>query len=245
MFPKETNSLKRSGALQLIYQGVFLHYASLWGPLRTSKSAREIDTRWLYHAIKRWFTEYGGNVALLIVIQLLILSTPLFSSHWLATTISSLAIPPFLTVLQMFLDNTRRDSRVYFDSDSKTGLTVKAYTNESGVVVWSYYNHFALPIGARNGSNIRAEIHRQAKMNKTIVTCTAQNEIIANFYLRSNPNGENLGGARPLMVWNYSTSPWNERSVNFLQAIFGVHSVRNTGQLPLGGKNMKNHLLIA
>lgn len=238
MFPNETNRLKRANALQLIYQGLFLHYASFWGPLRTSKTQRKADSQWLMHAINRWIQEYGGNVALLFMLQLLVVSSPALQAHWYIYSPLMFLAPPLLSVLQMFLDNLRTDSRVFFDTESCTGMTIKAYRDENGSLVWSYFNHFALPIGAKNGRNIRTEVHAQAKQRRTVLTCNAQNEIIANFYLRDAPGGENRGGKRPLMVWNYSGNNWSERKVSFLEAAFGVHSTRNSGQIPLGGSRM-------
>lgn len=236
MFPDETKNLTRASAPQLVYQGLALHYASFWGPLRTSKVQRSKDAKWLLHALNRWIQEYGGNAALLVMIQLLILSSPSLQSHWLAATIASFFVPPLLTVLQVFLDNFRTDSRVFFDRESSTGMTIKAYRDANENLVWSYYNHFALPIGAKNGRGIRAEVHRQAELRKVVVTCSAQNEIIANFYLQDKDNGVNLGGKRPLMVWNYSSKPWRERKSTPLQALFGIYSTRNSGQIPLGGR---------
>jgi hypothetical protein len=236
MFPDETKNLARASALQLIYQGLALHYASFWGPLRTSKTQKAKDTKWLSNALIRWTQEYGGNAALLVMIQLLIVSNSALLTNWLAATALSLLVPPMLTVLQMFLDNFRTDSRVFFDRESSTGMTIKAYRDENENLVWSYFNHFALPIGAKNGRGIRAEVHRQAELRKTVVTCSAQNQIIADFYLKDKENGVNLGGKRPLMVWNYSAKPWRERKSSPFQALFGIHSTRNSGQIPLGGR---------
>lgn len=236
MFPNETKNLTRASAPQLTYQGLALHYASFWGPLRTSKSQRAKDPRWLLNALIRWVQEYGGNVALVAMIQLLIVSSSVLQPHWLMVTGVSLLVPPLLTVLQMFLDNFRTDSRVFFDRESSTGMTIKAYRDENDNLVWSYFNHFALPIGAKNGRGIRAEVHRQAELRKAVVTCSAQNQIIADFYLRDKENGVNLGGKRPLMVWNYSSKPWQERKSSPIQNLFGVYSTRNSGQIPLGGR---------
>lgn len=243
MFPDETKNLARASALQLTYQGLALHYASFWGPLRTSKDQRAKDPKWLLHAATRWVQEYGGNVALLVMIQLLIISSPALQSYWLTATALSFLVPPLLTVLQMFLDNFRSDSRVFFDRESSTGMTIKAYRDENENLVWSYFNHFALPIGAKNGRGIRAEVHRQAEICKAIVTCSAQNQIIAEFYLRDKENGVNLGGRRPLMVWNYSSKPWRERKGSLVQNLFGVYSTRNSGQIPLGGRGKLNYSL--
>lgn len=239
MFPYETARLKRANSLQLIYQGLSLHYASFWGPLRTSKAQRASDPRWLLSALTRWSQEYGGNVALLLMLQLLIGSHETLRAHWLGSTAVTLLVPPLLSVLQMFLDNLRKDSRVFFDTESCTGMTIKSYRDENDTLVWSYFNHFALPIGAKNGRNIRTEIHSQAKALKAVLTCNAQNTIIAEFYLHDNPLGENYGGKRPLMVWNYSNNAWRERKSSFIQNLFGVYSTRNSGQIPLGRSRLE------
>lgn len=242
MFPYETERFRRVTIIQLVYQGIFLHYASFWGPLRSSTEQRNKDSKWAVTAFTRWIQEYGGNAALLLMLQLLIASNEVLRIHWLASTSVSLLIPPALSILQMFLDNLRKDSRVFFDTKSHTGLTIKAYKDENGTLVWSYFNHFALPIGAKNGRNIRTEIDRQAQELKIVLTCNAQNQTIADFYLRDNPRGVNQDGKRPLMVWNYSGKSWRERKSSLFQSAFGINSTRNSGQIPLGRERLSFNL---
>lgn len=217
----------------LIIQGLFLHYASFWGPLRASKKFRSENHKWILIVITRWIQEYGLNLAVFIMGQLgLIWFFDL--KFYFVGSLLLIAMLPGLTVLQMFVDNFRSDSQVYYDPLSKTGVTVKTYINQTGDVVWIFYNHFALPIGARRGKPIRQTLHEQAQAQKNMLGCYAQNISIATYYLNEFTQGRSEGGKRPFLLWNYSENIWQKREKgSFLETIFGIHSVRNSGQIPL------------
>lgn len=231
VLPVETEFLKKAGVAQLIYQGFYLHFASLWGPLRSSKRYRLQNKNWFVQSLFRWFQEYGYNLLLFLVGQIIIF-TSFFSVYFVATLVSLLMLP-LLTVLQMFIDNFRTDSQVYFNPDTGAGLTVKTHVAVNGPTVWTYFNHFALPIGNKNGTSIREQLHLQAAANHHILSCHAQNMVIAKYYLGEKPEGSANNERRPQLVWNYSGKVWVEREVNKFSQMFGIHSTRNSGQIPL------------
>lgn len=236
MLPTETPTLKRATPFQLVYQGLYLHFASLWGPLRTSKEFRRKNNNWLVESLTRWVQEYGSNLAVFLLGQIAIIIY--YPNNYLLLTLGLIISLPLLTIIQMFIDNYRTDSQVYFNPETKTGLTVKTHTNENNITVWTYFNHFALPIGAKNGKSIREQLHIQALGNKLILSCHAQNNVIAEYYLNENPEGINNQGKRPQLIWNYSNTAWVERKTTFFSTLFGLHSTRNTGQIPLGKTNL-------
>lgn len=237
MLPVETETLKKAHPFQLIYQGFYLHFASLWGPLRTSKQHRTQNKNWFTQSVTRWIQEYGSNLTVFLLGQATIIMY--FPTWYAINTFFLLLLLPLLTVTQMFLDCYRSDSQVYFNPTTKTGLTVKTYTNQHGVTVWVYYNHFALPIGAKNGQSIREQLHIQAEQNKHILSCHAQNNIIAEYYLKEKPQGNTKPGKRPQLIWNYSGKAWEERHTTKISQLFGIHSTRNSGQIPLKQWNQK------
>lgn len=231
MLPVETNNLKKATLFQLVYQGLYLHFASLWGPLRTSSQTRVTNPDWFVQAVWRWVQEYGLNLTLFFIGQITILYY--FSHHYIIATTFLIILLPFLTVVQMFVDNLRTDSQVYFDPHTKTGLTVKTYVNENGTTVWTFYNHYALPIGAKNGKPIRQQLHQQASAQNIILTCHAQNTIIADYYVKENPTAFIQDTKRPHLIWDYSGKGWVERETSLFAQVFGIHSSRNSGQIPL------------
>lgn len=242
IFPETSQRLQKAHWGHLIYQGLYLHYASLWGPLRASKSFRVQNTQWLQIVFTRWIKEYGLNLTLFIIGLFAI--TIYFAHTWFIAFIGLVILLPLLTIMQMFVDNYRTDSRVYFDSLTSSGLTVKTYTNDEGETVWSFYNHFALPIGQKKGKSIREALHAEAQLKRSVLICQAQNAEIANYYLHERINGKNYGGPRPLIVWNYSqntteSNHFKHEKSTFISQLFGISSIRNSGQIPLNKKSKK------
>jgi hypothetical protein len=231
--------IQQASFLQLVYQGLYLHYASLWGPLRASKAFRDQNTNWILKVLTRWFKEYGLN----FVVLLLSLATFIFyvPNAIFLGIVFSLILLPTLTIVQMLIDSFRKDIIILFDTKALSGLTVKFSTDINGRVIWSFYNHFALPIGDKKGIFLRSYLHTLAIEQKVLLVCHAQSETIAKYYLTEKPCGNNLGGARPFMIWNYTLDADNmiieHKKEHFLSKIFGVSSIRNSGQFPL--KNLK------
>jgi hypothetical protein len=229
----------RASAFQLVYQGLYLHYASLWGPLRASKRFRTEEPLWLFKVLTRWFKEYGLN----FIILLLILATfALYVPHLIVLgSAISVAALPLLTVTQMFIDSSRKDIVVLFDREASSGLTVKKSIDIDGRTVWAFYNHFALPIGDKKGVFLRSRLHMLALENKVMLVCHAQSKTVAKYYLDERTSGNDFGGSRPFLVWNYTTDADNnnvtynkEGLLGFFKKLFGVTSIRNSGQFPLG-----------
>lgn len=235
MLPTPSTRMVKAKTQHLVLQGLFLHYASFWGPLRASKTFRETNPNWLHIILTRWIQEYGLNFSIFLVGQFGLLWSFKDLPTYLVLTTVLLLILPVLTVIQMVVDNFRTDSQVYYDPFSKTGLTVKTYQNQTGDTVWIFYNHFALPIGARKGQPIRKTMHEQAAVNQVMLGCYAQNKTIANYYLQEFAKGIASSHKRPFILWNYSGHVWQERAKSsWIASLFGFHSARNSGQIPLG-----------
>lgn len=228
IFSSSTRILK-SNWWQLTYQGLYLHFASFWGPLHTSKATRAKNPLWFPQSLALWVKEYGLNLAVMLLT--LTISYVYYGFISVPSVVIALTLPPLLTVIQMFIDNyLRKDIIVLYDTETKSGLTVRKVSENS----YGFYNHYALPVGDRNGVPIRNWLHEIMQTRKINLQCIAQNEFIANYYLEERPGGSSKGGKRPLLAWEYSGAPTlHTRKPNLLERAVGLHSMRNSGQLPL------------
>lgn len=235
-FPNPETHFRRSSPLQLIKHGFQLHAATFYGPLRTSKQFRFENPNWMKIVTQRFLMEYGLNLVLLLIGQAFII---LFYAHSIIVAeIFLVLFLPLLTIIQLFIDRFRSDSKVFYDPLHSSGMSVKTYVNkDKEVIAWSFFNHYSLPIGLRKGVDLRQAIHSDAKKRKITLVCHAQNDKIADYYLNEHPGGESLGGSRPLLVWSYSPHGVKDFMANNVD-VFGVKSIRNTGQLP--ATNFKN-----
>jgi hypothetical protein len=225
----DDSRIHRASWWQLIYQGLYLHYASLWGPLRASANFRNNNRDWFKQIIDRWVKEYGLN---LMVIILILAVAYTYQGHITIThLIVSTLTPPLLTITQMFIDNyTRGNTIVLYDRASNSGLTLRKVDEHT----YAFYNHFALPIGDKNGTYIRAWLHQKMRNKKSNLQCVAQNTVIADYYLNEHQNGVSKGGKRPLLAWEYSGRPTTPPApTNVFRRLIGLDSIRNSGQIPL------------
>jgi hypothetical protein len=228
-FPHENKNFTSASIIQLIKSGAQLHFATLWGPLRASQQFRINNSHWLSIVIKRWLNEYGLNVVLFVLAQIFVLI--FFIDNVIVGEVVAFVLLPFLTIVQMFIDRFRNDSNVFYDTENSTSMSVKRYQENDNVIAWAFFNHYALPIGYRKGARIRQHIHTEAKTRKVTLMCHAQNNTIAEYYLNEYPHGINMGGPRPLLIWNYANKSTDDIIKSGID-IFGINSIRNTGQLP-------------
>lgn len=228
-FPRTHPNFATASAVQLIKAGAQLHFATLWGPLRASQQFRLNTSAWLVIVTKRWLNEYGLNVVLFLLAQIFVVV--FLSNNLLLGEVIACALLPLLTITQMFIDRYRNDSSVFYDTENSASMSVKRYLENDKVIAWAFFNHYALPIGHRKGAMIRKQIHTEAEERKITLMCHAQNDKIAQYYLDEYPDGINMGGPRPLLIWNYSGKSTADIIKNGID-IFGINSIRNTGQLP-------------
>lgn len=215
----------------LFKQGAQLHFATIWGSLRASQRFREENpgSQWKHLIAKRFFDEYGLNLLLFIAFQVIIFS---WVTPWWLGEIFVLLLIPFLSVLQIMIDRGRTDSTVYESKENASGLSVRIYDNAPGQESWVFFNHFALPVGKGEGVKLRRSLHQEAKTNGVNLLCHAQNDELARYYLQEMPGGIILGGDRPLLLWQYAENPPSPKKSSSFSSLIGLHSTRNSGQLP-------------
>ena len=205
-----------------------LHIATIAGPLDVlcKKGQRT-------KAIKLFLNEYGLNLTLLALLQVVIWMY-LPSEKYMFGELIAVAFLLFLSIIQMYIDGARRPIQIFHSGKYESGISVRV----AGEKCWAFFNHYALPVGRKHGVHLRLELHRQAKENQFLLFCYAQNNDVARYYLKENPNGIVADGnsKRPLLVWDYreendkTYSPFQNKRKSDL---FGLHSARNSGSLPL------------
>lgn len=229
--PTHAKNFKYSAGVRLIIQGIMLHVATLAGPLDVFKKKGQKAK-----ALKLFFSEYGLNLVLLILLQLLIFQYLPSSQYFLGEfmAISALMV---LSVIQMFVDSYRSKIRIYHSTKHEAGISVRVAGEKS----WAFFNHYALPVGRKHGVHLRSELHKQAQSKGFLLFCYAQNLDVANYYMTEHPKGELILGKtkRPLLIWDYREEA--DRNKHSFEAVsngkkfdlFGLNSTRNSGSLPL------------
>lgn len=227
--PTPAENFKSSSGVRLLTQGVMLHTATIAGPADVfRKKGHRIK------AIKLFFSEYGLNLILFALFQMLIVMYLPYSQYILGeiAAISGLFL---MSVIQMFVDSVRKPIHIYHSSKYEAGISVRI----AGEKCWAFFNHYALPVGRKHGVHLRSELHKQAKTNRFLLFCYAQNIDVANYYIREHPHGKLIQGQskRPLLIWDYRDekdkgySPFQQQSKKL--DLFGFSSTRNSGSLPL------------
>lgn len=232
--PSDSAYLRKATNTELVKHGLSLHAAMIWGALRASRTFRAHRSDWRAVITKRFIQEYGLNLLLLVLMQALIL--PADGWQLLIREVCAVIVLPLLSVAQVVSDRLRSSCDVYTDPTGNVGMTVKTYQKrvDGSVAAWAFLNHYALPVGRREGVRMRQSLHEQAQASGIDVFCHAQNEQVAEYYLSERAGGENLGGARPLLHWKYriDTAPLAEEERKKFD-IFGFSSLRDSGQVPL------------
>lgn len=233
--------LRKATKYELVRHGLSLHLATLWGALRTSPDFRIEHPNWKTLVAKRFLAEYGMNLALLAVLQMLILQF-LSGLEALVGSVAAVILLPVLSVAQVISDRLRGTCEVYTDPQGNVGMTIKVHARyqDGTVAQWAFLNHYALPVGKREGARIRQALHDEAQTRQIDVLCHAQNEKIAEYYSFEREGCLNLGGARPLLQWVYSTrsqSSLQDKTVKKFDP-FGFSSTRDSGQVPLLGNKI-------
>lgn len=227
--PTPAENFKSSTGVRLLKQGVMLHIATIAGPADVfRKKGHRIK------ATKLFLSEYGLNLTLLALLQFLIFQY-LPTSQYIFGEIGAVTVVFLMSVLQMLVDSVRNPIKIYHSAKYEAGISVRV----AGDKCWAFFNHYALPVGRKHGVHLRSELHKQAKENNFLLFCYAQNTDVANYYIREYPQGELILGKskRPLLIWDYRDenqkgySPFQETAGKF--DLFGLHSTRNSGSLPL------------
>jgi len=224
VIPDSTADMQQSKRFQLIKQGVMLHIATIFGPLSVVPKPHQKRK-----GIKLFINEYGLNLILLGLFQLMIF---LYAQPvWIVAECIAVGSLFFLSVLQMFIDSSRKSIHVFHSQHHETGLSVRV---EDGR--WAFFNHYALPIGRKYGIALRSELHRQAQKHGIVLYCYAQNLDVAQYYVHEHSQGVITGTGRPLIVWDYredKSSPALPITQKQKLDLFGIRSVRNSGSLPI------------
>lgn len=215
----------------LFKQGIQLHLATIWGALRASQRFKEENPGFLWKKLiaKRFFDEYGLNLLLFLAFQVIIFSW--IDPWWIGELVVILLIP-FLSVLQVMIDRGRKDSTVYESKENSSGLSVRIYDDSPGQESWVFFNHFALPVGQGEGVKLRRSLHQKAQDCNVNLLCHAQNDELARYYLQEMPGGVNLGGERPLLLWQYAKDAPAPKESSGFRTLIGLDSTRNSGQIP-------------
>lgn len=187
-------------------------------------------------ASKLFFSEYGLNLALLGLLQLLVFQY-LPPSQYVAGEVGAVMTLVFMSIVQMFVDSYREPIRIYHSSKYEAGISVRI----AGEKCWAFFNHYALPVGRKHGVHLRSELHKQAKDNQFLLFCYAQNLDVARYYIKEHPQGELILGQskRPLLIWDYRQMtdrkdfPFEQSTKKKKLDLFGLNSTRNSGSLPL------------
>lgn len=227
--PLATSEFVPSKGFRLILQGIMLHIATIAGPVDVFQKGGQRR-----QALRLFFTEYGLNLLLFALLQLVIyLYTP--PSRYLIAEIGAIVFLLLMSVIQMVVDDVRQPINIYHSAKHEAGLSVRIAGEKS----WAFFNHYALPVGRKYGVHLRSELHKQARGRQYLLYCYAQNMDVAQYYLREHPNGEFADTSkRPLIVWDYREdkdkqghNPLSLKSKKFDP--FGIHSARNSGSLPM------------
>jgi hypothetical protein len=223
--PVETVGMNQSRTLQLAKQGVLLHLSTILGPLSVMHKPQQ-----RFKASRLFINEYGLNLVFLLMLQVVILQS--FKSNLVIAEMLAVFTLVGMSVVQMFVDNFRKNIHVFHSKRHETGLSVRVESSDK----WAFFNHYALPVGRKYGIALRAELHKQAKDHKIILYCYAQNMDVALHYVKEHSDGVITGTKRPLVVWDYredqtATGIFKQKKK---MDLFGLHSVRNSGSLPLG-----------
>lgn len=227
--PTPAENFKSSSGVRLLTQGVMLHTATIAGPADVfRKRGHRIK------AVKLFFSEYGLNLILFALFQMLIFIY-LPYSQYLFGEIAAICGLFLMSVMQMFVDSARKPISIYHSSKYEAGISVRI----AGEKCWAFFNHYALPVGRKHGVHLRSELHKQAETNRFLLFCYAQNIDVANYYIREHPHGKLILGQskRPLLIWDYRDeqdkgySPFQQHSKKL--DLFGFSSTRNSGSLPL------------
>lgn len=234
--PAGSTHLRRATNAELIKHGLSLHAAILWGALRTSQDYRRIHPHWRREVARRFITEYGMNLLLVAMIQLCAAQF-VAGPALLGVGVASVILLPILSVAQVFSDRLRGSCEVYTDPQGNVGMTVKvvALDADGNVAQWAFLNHFALPIGKREGVRMRAALHAEAKKCGVDLMCVAQNETVADYYYQEHPGAQMSGSKRPLLCWKYRNddAPPAVKTSKKKFDPFGFSSLRDSGQIPL------------
>lgn len=228
--PTPADSFHLSAGVRLLKQGIMLNIATVAGPLDVfRKKGQRIK------ALKLFFTEYGLNLLLFGLLQLVIILY--MSDRIILGEILAVGFIFSMSVIQMLVDSLRTPIQVYHSSRYEAGISVRL----AGDKCWAFFNHYALPVGRKHGVHLRSELHKQAKDTGNLLFCYAQNDDIAAYYLREHPDKCILTpakkGSRPLLVWDYRAEGHrngftpHEKKKPF--DLFGFNSARNSGSIPL------------
>jgi hypothetical protein len=229
--PTPAKNFKYSAGVRLITQGIMLHVATLAGPMDVFKKKGQRAK-----ASKLFFSEYGLNLVLLALLQLLIFQY-LKPYQYFLGELSAISALIVLSVIQMFVDSYRNQIRIYHSAKYEAGISVRV----AGEKAWAFFNHYALPVGRKHGVHLRSELHKQAQSKGFLLFCYAQNIDVANYYIREHPQGKLIlnHSKRPLLIWDYRDEA--DRQKSSFEAVsnskkfdlFGLNSTRNSGSLPL------------
>jgi hypothetical protein len=226
--PTPVENFKSSTGVRLLTQGIMLHTATIAGPVDVfRKKGQKVK------ATKLFFNEYGLNLTLFALLQVLIfMYAP--PSQYVFWEVMAVGVLFFMSVIQMVVDSNRKPIEIYHSSKYEAGISVRI----AGEKCWAFFNHYALPVGRKHGVHLRSELHKQAQNKRFLLFCYAQNTDVATYYLREHPQGELILGTskRPLLIWDYreekdkSFSPFHQgKKID----LFGMNSARNSGSLPL------------
>lgn len=229
--PTPAANFKYSAGVRLLTQGIMLHIATIAGPVDVFKKQGQKKK-----AIQLFLSEYGLNLALLGLLQLLIFQY-LPSSQYMWGEMGAVMTLVFMSIVQMFVDSHREPIRIYHSSKYEAGISVRM----AGEKCWVFFNHYALPVGRKHGVHLRSELHKQAKENQFLLFCYAQNLDVAHHYIKEHPQGELILGKskRPLLIWDYrqiadrKEFPFERDTKKQKLDLFGLNSTRNSGSLPL------------
>lgn len=229
--PTPAENFKYSAGVRLLTQGVMLHIATVVGPMDVFRKKGQQKK-----AVKLFLSEYGLNLALFSLLQLLVFQY-LPSSQYILGEVGAVMTLICMSIIQMFVDSNRKPIKIYHSAKYEAGISVRV----AGEKCWAFFNHYALPVGRKNGVHLRSELHKQASNNQFLLFCYAQNIDVANYYIREHPQGELILGQskRPLLVWDYRDAanrenfPFQETMKSGGLDLFGLNSNRNSGSLPL------------
>lgn len=242
LLPVGDLNLRPATNLQLVRHGLSLHWAILTGALRTSREFKKQHRNWRMLVLRRFLAEYGMNLLLLCLLQLLILDAlggfgGAFARPGMhaAMSLGSIALLPLLTVAQAVTDRLRKTCEVYTDEQGNVGMTVRlaALDNQGKPARWVFLNHYALPVGQRHGVRMRNSLHREAQAKGVDIACRAQNDKVADYYMTERPGAMVTAGARPYLQWQYREPVGEVVVLGKSFDPFGFSSTRDAGQLPL------------